>query len=170
MVLNFLYADSSLTKIKITKIKSLKRHRSSFKSQTLTLILRIGNVTSKEINLTFGVMHVILVIVDPTEIQFTAFDDLNRVVLAVPPTAHDARADLQGKHGHLPLLQHFRLHRYLDYRRCKSVACGGFLVALRHGYMNSGAILCARRCLYGTHRRWLLRQGSAKSRIKQNMA
>lgn len=44
---------------------------------------------------TLGVMDVILVIVGPSKMHFSPFDDFDRVEFPVPPTAHDASSNLK---------------------------------------------------------------------------
>lgn len=62
---------------------------------------------------TLGVMDVILVIAGDGVVNLPAFDDLNGMVLAVPPPAHDTRADLQGENRRSPTLRHVGLRRRL---------------------------------------------------------
>jgi len=62
-----------------------------------------------------------------------AFDYLNGMVLAVPPPAHDARADLQGEHRRPPPLRRVGLHRRLRAVEGRRFAVAGGHIDRTHG-------------------------------------
>lgn len=114
-------------------------------------------------DLTLSVVDVVLVVVGPTAVRSAAFDDLDGVVLGVPPTTHDARTNLQRKDRRLSLLRYVRLQRPFVGRSMVAIDGLGLSIAVACGSGRVGvsrAVLCTRRCSYRTHCR--LTRGPSK--------